>query len=157
MNTLKRDYIWLGIVLIILLVIVLNIPKETERLNRITEPAIEPAAQPYSVISTKDISTVDRSRYEFRILAPTATTFESRALITMKAAEDLRQEKMSQVTRVFLEPDYKSSGQGLALAIAVYAIDGKGFSGVEGRKWEVEATGEKPSQNIPTRATFKVE
>lgn len=157
MKASKRDYIWLGVVLIILVVMIMNIPKETERLNRIPEPVSKPAAQPYSVISVKDISTIDRSRYEFRILAPTATTFESRALTAMKAAEDLRREKMIQVTRVFLEPDQQSSGQGMALAIAIYAIDGKGFSGVEGRKWEVEATGEKPSQYVPTRSTYKAE
>lgn len=157
MKATNRDYIWLGVVLFILVVALINIRKETDRLRRLPEPAAEPVACPYEVISSKDISTIDRSRYEFRIVAPGAVTFKDRALTVMKAAEDLRREKMIQVTRVFLEPDHKSSGQGLALAIAVYAIDGKGFSGVEGRKWEVEATGEKPSQNIPNRATFKVE
>lgn len=152
----KGDYAWLAVVCVLLVIVIINLPAEIERQKHLAQTEA-PTAQPYTVISIKDIGTFDRSRLEFRIIAPGANSFEERALTVMKAAEDLRREKMVQVSRVFLEPNEKESGQGLALASALYAIDGQGFSGVEGKQWEVEATGEKPSQYIPKRIKYKDE
>ena len=152
-----RKRLYLILILGALFVIVAALPREIQQQKYLSNSPERGTARPYSVISQKDISVIDRSRFEWRIVAPEANSFEDRALTAMKAAEELRQKKMIQVARIFLEPDQESAGQGLALAIAVYSIDGRGFSGVEGKRWEVEATGDKPSQYVPTRLKYKNE
>jgi len=122
----------LGFAVVAMLIVIGNLPGK----KNLPSPGA-PAAKDYTVISSKDIGMADRSKYEWRITAPGAVTFEERALTVMKAAEELRQKQMIQVARVILEPNRDQAGKGFAVAIAMYAIDGKGFTGAENKKWEV--------------------
>lgn len=141
-----------------LLVIIANVPKEVGKQGaQQADPVTKPLGKPYSVISQNDIGMADRSKYEWRIIAPEAVTFDERALTVMKAAEELRQKQMVQVARVFLEPDQAAAGKGYAVATAVFAIDGKGFSGAENKTWEVSATKEKPELAAVSMVKYKDE
>lgn len=150
--------VFLLFVVLGLLIIVANVPKEaTKQRAEQAEPVAKPSGKPYSVISNKDVGMPDRSKFEWRIVSPEAKTFDERALTVMKAAEELRQKQMVQVARVFLEPDEASAGKGYAVASAVFAIDGKGFSGIENKKWEVLATKEKSELAAGTMLKYRSE
>jgi hypothetical protein len=100
-------------------------------------------AKPYQVLKEKDTSTIDRSRREAWIYSADARSTDERAKTVMQAAIDLRNKYTAHSVWVFLEPDAKTSGKGDAVASAVYAPDGLGYSGAEHEKWSVTTTDDK--------------
>ncbi|OLE52646.1 MAG: hypothetical protein AUG51_16885 [Acidobacteria bacterium 13_1_20CM_3_53_8] len=64
----------------------------------------------------------------------------------MNAARDLQRSTGANVVEVFLELSPLLSGKGYSLGVARFAPDGKGFSGYEQWKWEVQATDIQISQ-----------
>lgn len=128
---LKKIAISIWIVIGILVAVVLFAPSSSG-------PDIS-KAKPYSVFNQKDLSVVGRNRLEWWIQSPEAKSFEERAQTAMKAAIDLQKKNAADFVNVWLEINPTLAGKGYQLAIARYAPDGKGISGTEELKWEVEA------------------
>ncbi|MCG3173057.1 MAG: hypothetical protein GMKNLPBB_01233 [Myxococcota bacterium] len=104
-----------------------------------TEPHL---AFPYKPVKSRDHSVAGRSRYEWRVISEAATA-EERAHTVMKVALDLQKNTDAQAVMVALEPSPELAGKGFELATAVFAPDGKGWTGKEqGKNWIVDATGE---------------
>lgn len=104
-----------------------------------------PKAKPYEIIIRKDFSLNDRKRMECSIISQ-SELLDERAQTAMKAALDFQKETGADVVSVWYEISRDFAGKGLLLAVARYAPDGKGFSGDQKWKWEVEATSETPDK-----------
>lgn len=111
------------------------------------------SAKPYKLVAENDMSFAGRKRIEWVIVAPDATTKESRAATVKAAAIELQQSQNTDVSYIFLEYSQSTAGQGNAFAIANYYPDGCGNSGSQcnGVNWEVEA-----SEYVPTELELKV-
>lgn len=114
--------------------------------SKVSEAAVETRPDPnndqaveYRLLSTDDMGFAGRSRMQFNISAPTATTFEQLAQTAIKAAKDFQRSHRQQVVYVFIGKDMEQINNGEALAIANYAVDGGGNSGDQDWYWQVEA------------------
>jgi len=105
-----------------------------------TNAAIGPVE--YTVVDRQNVSIPGRTRLSASIVAPDALTFEQRAQTAMKAAKELQESTNGYVITVFLVPSPDLVGMGINLAIARYAVDGRGYSGDQNWQWEVQATDE---------------
>jgi len=101
----------------------------------------------YSIIIESDASTAERNRKEIYILSPEATTFEELAHTAMQAAIDYRKKTKADVVSVFIELSKESARNGMPLAVARYAPDGKGYYS-DTWIWQVHAVKEYPSEQI---------
>lgn len=115
-----------------------------------TNASIGPVA--YTVVDRKNISIPGRTRLSASIVAPEALTVEQRAQTAMKAAKELQESTKAYVVTVFLVPSPNLVGMGINLAIARYAVDGRGYSGDQNWQWEVQAT-DKPVDEQQLRIT----
>jgi len=104
---------------------------------------VTPEAKSYQVIKRSDFSFPGRSRLNFILLAPEATSYTEFAHTAMKAALDKQRETGADVICAVIEPSVKAVGRGDNYAIASYAPDGKGNSGDQDWKWSISVA-ERP-------------
>lgn len=104
-------------------------------------------AKPYETISSEDFSFPGRKRYQFNIVAPSASNFIEYSHTAIAAAQDKQKSTNGKVIYIFLEPSKVNMGKGSAYAIARYAPDGGGNSGDQDWKWKVEAV-DKPFTDV---------
>jgi hypothetical protein len=110
-----------------------------ENKNTVAELNIE-QAKPYEVLNLHDISFAGRDRYKAHIYAPEAVTYEQRAHTAMKAAKEICLNKKAHFVSALLEPSPALAGKGDIVAMADYAVDGRGVSGEEQWTWNVQSS-----------------
>jgi len=96
-------------------------------------------AKPYTIVERADAGFLGRDRYFIDIISPQATNHAQFAQTAIQAARDIQKETGADVVAVNLQPSIVSIGEGISYAIARYAPDGRGLSGKDHWKWEVEA------------------
>ncbi len=130
----------------------------TESVPAVVQPTITiPHAKSYTVLQSTNSTVAHRKRETVSILAPEAETMEQRAETAIKAAIELREKNNADVIMVLLEADESLIGQGLSLAIARYAPDGKGW-GSNDWKWQTLAADgnvSKDQDQIPSLKKYE--
>lgn len=139
--------IWIFVIIALVIVVGLFAPeKKSIDLSK---------AKPYSIFHEGDFSFAGRKRMEWWVTSPEAKSFEERAQTAIKAAIDLQKKSNADMVSIWLEISPSIAGSGNQFAVARYAPDGAGISGVkkvDNWTWEVEATGDIPDQQSVTMA-----